>query len=415
MSKETMSAMTSKIGVEIPEAFLKNDKGLPQRLFELRQTLYCKAKQEPKYRFYTLYALVCREEVIEAAWKMVSRNKGAPGVDKVSIEQIRDNPEVERKFLAEIRQSLLDKTYAADEVRRVYIKKANGKMRPLGIPTVKDRVVQAATVLIIEPIFEADFLECSHGFRPKRSAHDALEQIQVQIRSGKQQAYDADLASYFDTIPHDKLMKCVEKRITDGSILKLIRMWLKAIVVEETRDGKPPRYFRPKQGTPQGGVISPLLANLYLHFFDLMFHKEYGPGKWANAKLVRYADDFVILAKHIGPRVEEFVKLTLETRMGLKINQEKTAIRNLKKKGDNLEFLGYVFRKEKAKYWDGWYDKMLPSPKALKLIRSKIRAKTGSRNAFKPTEQLIRELNRILDGWSQYFSKRILCSCLQRH
>lgn len=405
MSKETMSAMTSKMDVEVPEAFAKNGNGLPQRLFELRRTLYCKAKQEPKYQFYTLYALVCREEVIQAAWKMVSRNKGAPGVDGVSIEQIQSNPDVEKKFLDEIRQSLLNKTYEPDEVRRVYIQKENGKMRPLGIPTVKDRVVQTAVVLIIEPIFEADFLECSHGFRPGRSAHDALEQIQEEIRSGKKQAYDADLASYFDTIPHEKLMKCVEKRVTDGSILKLIRMWLKATVVEETKDGKPPRYYRPKQGTPQGGVISPLLANLYLHFFDLMFHKEYGPGKWAQAKLIRYADDFVILAKHVGTRISEFVKLTLEDKMGLKINQEKTAIRNLDGKGNNLEFLGYVYRKEKAKHWSGWYNNMLPSPKALQRIRTKIQEKTNRRNSFKPTEQVIRELNRTLEGWTQYFSK----------
>ena len=146
-------------------------------------------------------------------------------------------------------------------------------------------------LIVIEPIFEADFLECSYGFRPGRSAHDALEELLENIRAGRQQAYDADLAAYFDTIPHDKLIACVKRRITDGSIIKLIRMWLKAVIVERTDDGKPPRHYRPKQGTPQGGVISPLLANLYLHFFDVMFHKEYGPGTWAGAKLIRYADD----------------------------------------------------------------------------------------------------------------------------
>jgi len=404
MSKDKMPETTSKTMEGIPRAFSKNTAGYSKWVFDLRLKLYCTAKQDPKYRFYTLYGLVCKEEVLEAAWRMVSRNKGSAGADGVSIESILKMEGGVKKYLDEIRQDLLNKSYEPGIVKRVYIPKSNGKLRPLGIPTVRDRVVQAAVLIVIEPIFEADFLDCSYGFRPGRSGHDALKEIQVQIRAGSEEVYDADMEAYFDSIPHDKLIACVERRITDGSIIKLIRQWLKAIVKDEPRDGGGPTYKRSKCGTPQGGVISPLLANLYLHFFDLLFQREYKPENWPNARLVRYADDFVILAKKIDAGMVEFIENTLENRMGLKINREKTEIRSLQTKGNNLEFLGYVYRKEKAMMWQGYYNNMLPSPKSLKRIREKIRDLTSSDRSFVPITTVIKQMNQLVEGWSQYFS-----------
>jgi len=310
-------ATTSPGTVELPPAFAGNEKGLPDKVFQLRKKLYIKASLQPKVRFYTLFGLVLRRDVLEAAWDQVARNHGGPGVDGVRIEDVRHGHGGVDGFLDKIEASLRSRSYKPQAVKRVMIPNANGGERPLGIPTVRDRVVQTAVKLILEPIFEADFLDCSYGFRPKRSALGALRAIKEALEAGYVAVYDADLKGYFDTIPHAKLMACVEQRVADGSVLKLIRQFLRAPVLEEPKDRHhPPRKVWPRTGTPQGGVISPLLANLYLHWLDKRFHARSGPGHADKARLVRYADDFVILARYLGPQMVSWVEATVEGWMG---------------------------------------------------------------------------------------------------
>ncbi|NCC53610.1 MAG: group II intron reverse transcriptase/maturase [Spartobacteria bacterium] len=381
-----------------------NHKGLPEPLFKLRKKLYIKAKQEPKFRFYALYDRIYRQDVLAAAWAQVVFNNGSPGVDGVSIKAIQTSPEHEAAFLEEIHQALKEKRYRPQAVRRVMIEKANGGERPLGIPTLRDRVVQTATKLILEPIFEADFLDTSYGFRPKRSAHQALGAITDQLRQGRTAIYDADLKAYFDTIPHDKLMACVEMRITDRGVLKLIRQWLKAPIEEDGGKGKPGQ--RKREGTPQGGVISPLLANLYLHWFDKRFHQQGGPAQFANAKIIRYADDFVIMARFIGTGITDWVEATAEGWMGLSINRKKTKIVNLREPQAVLNFLGYSYRYDKdLQGRDHRYLNLFPSKESCARRREKVRQKLCSKTSHVPIPELIKQLNHQLKGWACYFSE----------
>jgi RNA-directed DNA polymerase len=380
---------------------------LPSKLSLLRHKLSQKAKQEPKFRFYALYDRIYRWDTLLTAWNQVARNLGAAGVDGVTIQQIASSGDDEASgvinFLIDLQKELQEKRYQPQPVRRVYIPKADGKLRPLGIPTVKDRVVQAATLLILEAIFEADFLDCSYGFRPERSAHQALEAIRANLAAGYREVYDADLQGYFDSIPHDKLMACLRMRISDRTVLKLIRMWLETPVIEETDEG--PKGTRPEQGTPQGGVISPLLANIYLHWFDKCFHFKDGPANWAKARLVRYADDFVVMARYQGPQLIAWVEKKLEDWLGLKINRTKTRIVNLNEPGTHLDFLGYQFRYDRDRYGRGHcYLHWGPTATAVKREMAVLTEKTSHRQGLKPIDLLITQLNRHLKGWMNYFS-----------
>ena len=266
--------------------------------------------------------------------------------------------------------------------------------------------MQMATLLILEPIFESDFHDCSYGFRPERSAQQALKEIRGHIEAGYQAVYDADLKGYFDSIPHDRLMACVRARMVDRSVLRLIRMWLQAVVVEpESGAGGSGKWSRPEKGTPQGGVISPLLANIYLHWFDGLFHGPQGPAQTEGAKLVRYADDFVVLTREWKPEVGAFIESRLEGKFQLEINREKTRVVDLREAGESLDFPGYTFRKDRDLKGRGKkYLNVFPSKKAVQRERDKLHQMTDSHQCFKPIPDLIDELNRHLKGWANYFS-----------
>jgi RNA-directed DNA polymerase len=370
----------------------------PEKIRELQRKLYRKAKQETGFRFYLLYDKVYRQDILDHAYRLVRANKGAPGIDGVTFESLEGREGGAQRYLEEIAGELRRKVYKPMPVRRVYIPKADGGRRPLGVPTIKDRVVQMAMKMVIEPIFEADFQENSYGSRPRRDAHQAMADISLHLRMGKVQVIDADLSKYFDTLPHDQLLGQVARRIADKNILRVIRMWLKAPVVEERGDGKR-RYLGNDRGTPQGGVISPLLANIYLHVLDTIWKARRVQERF-EARLIRYMDDFVVLCKGNTGRLLEGIQRVLGD-LGLTLNLEKT--RMVDAREESFQFLGYTVIMRKSPRTGWMFPLIRPSRKAQKRIKVEIKSLTSRRNLALPKEMVIRKLNEAVRGWAGYF------------
>jgi RNA-directed DNA polymerase len=370
----------------------------PVKIRELQRELYQKAKQEKEYRFYLLYDKVYRQDILSHAYNLVKANKGAPGVDGITFESIEEVEGGVEGYLEAIVGELKRKVYKPQPVRRVYIPKTGGGGRPLGIPTIKDRVVQMAAKIVIEPIFEADFQDNSYGFRPKRNAHQAVDDVKAHLLQGKTEVIDADISKYFDTIAHDKLMRLVAKRIVDKNILKLIRMWLKAPVVEEREDGKKD-YKGNDKGTPQGGVISPLLANIYLNVLDTLW-KTKKIQERLGARLVRYADDVVILCESNTARILKGLKTVLSD-LGLTLNEAKTKVADARR--DSFNFLGFRIVMRNGRKSGYLFPFTEPSKKAMKHIRSEIKQLTTERYSGTPTGTVIQRVNEVVRGWVGYF------------
>jgi RNA-directed DNA polymerase len=371
----------------------------PEKIRTLQRKLYCKAKTEPAFRFYLLYDKICREDILRHAYALARANAGAPGVDGLTFAQIETDG-LER-WLSGLREELVSKTYQAAPVRRVTIPKPGGGERPLGIPTVRDRVAQTAAKLVLEPIFEADFEDSAYGYRPGRSATDAIKAVHRLICRGYTDVVDADLSKYFDTIPHSDLLKSVARRIVDRHVLWLIKMWLKAPTEERGSDGKR-RITGGKRntcGTPQGGVASPMLANLYMNRF-LKHWRLTGRDEAFCAGVVSYADDFVILSRGKATEALAWTKGVM-TKLGLTLNEAKTSLKDARK--ENFDFLGYTFGPHRYRKDGHWYLGASPSEKSVQRIKTRIGELLvpGNKGAWPVVND---QLNRLLRGWSAYFS-----------
>lgn len=371
-----------------------------ERVKLLQLKLYQKAKQEVAYKFYILYDKIFLDYVLEEAYKRCKSKKGArtPGVDGKTFKQVEEEYGSAKAFLEEIKEELRKRTYKPKPVKRVMIEKPNGGQRPLGIPTIKDRVVQQACKFVIEPIFEADFDDSSYGYRPKRSAKDAISEIKDNLKGGKNMIYDADLSKYFDTIPHDKLLITIKERITDPRVIALIRLWLKSPIVEE--DGSYGGGKGSSKGTPQGGVISPLLANIYMNLIDKIVNKENGYFDRQGIRMIRYADDFILMSKHINQEVLLRLRRYLD-HMELIINEEKSKL--VKACETSFDFLGFTIRYDRSILYRGtrfWNVK--PRAESEREIRQKINKRLKEIGHY-PTHKVVSELNPKLRGWMNYY------------
>jgi len=373
----------------------------PATVRTLQRKLYHKAKQDAGFRFYALYDKVYRADLLSHAYDRVRANRGAPGIDGETFKAI-ERGKGKAEYLAQLSEALQEKSYQAKAVRRVWIPKADGSKRPLGIPTLRDRIVQMALKLVIEPMFEADFCETSYGFRPQRSAHQAAEHISQALRTGHRYVIDADLSKYFDTIPHAKLLKVVAERISDGAVLALLKQWLKAAVVEEDDNGTRRTSGGGKgqtHGTPQGGVISPLLANLYLHLLDRIWERH-KLGNQLGTRIVRYADDLVILCRHDTQRPLETLQSVLK-RLDLQLNPTKTKVVDAQQ--ESFDFLGFSFHRRRSRKSGKYYPHVEPSKRSIQRIKDRVKGLTTRNRCPIPLEDVVGDLNTSLRGWSGYF------------
>ena len=368
----------------------------PPKVQKLQRVLYRKAKAEPGYRFYSLYGELLRRDLIETAMSAVARHDGAAGVDGQEGSAYTRGNEAWQQWRDTLLEELRAKTYRPSPVRRVRIPKSDGKTRPLGIPTVKDRVVQTAVALLLMPIWEADSHPQSYAYRPKRNAQQAMDAIKTALLSGRTEVIDADLSGYFDSIPHRELLRLVARRVSDGRILALIRAWLRAPIVERDPDTGRPTITGNPRGTPQGGVISPLLANLYLNRLDWQVNERCE----LRPVLVRYADDFVILTRpELGAELMVRLKRWLEAH-GLTLNETKTRLLDVRE--DGFKFLGFGVSWRRGKSGRN-YPHVEPHPKSQAKLRDKLREKLNHWTLWRAAEEVIPEVNRMLKGWGGYF------------